>query len=206
MIRFDLTVSVLTMALILATGCNGGSTVAENPAEPAAAPAAASPATAAAPAAAAPAASSAAGAKTSEPAAQPAAAPRFALVIHEGRLWIYGAGSKDAAAFAKDGKPSDKHATKLIMGPTGPLTLKGESMELINEFVEKTSDFKLFVHDRALFAYAKDSKSLESLAKTGKPSDKHATKFGRAVTGPLIVKGDDVPTIDKFLAIVGAGL
>lgn len=59
--------------------------------------------------------------------------PGFWTKAHDGRLWVFRAGSKDLAAFQKSGEPA-RQVTRIGAGPNG-MTLKSSDAAVIDAYV-----------------------------------------------------------------------
>lgn len=65
--------------------------------------------------------------------ASPYDKPGFATEMHDGRLWVFQAGSKDHANFKAHGEPA-KVVTRIGEGPNG-LTIKSNDGKVIDAYL-----------------------------------------------------------------------
>lgn len=130
-----------------------------------------------------------------EPGVGPHAKPGFVTIDEDGRLWIFRAGSKELAAFKKDGELA-KQVVLISSGPGG-VTVKGPDRETILAYLAACPGFETLLEDGRIWAFKSGSKELTAFRKDGEFA-KHITRIG---VGPLgvTVKAPDAETLDLYL-------
>jgi hypothetical protein len=124
--------------------------------------------------------------------------PGFVTFLEDGRLWVFRAGSKDLAAFEKDGE-LEKHVTRIHAGPRG-MTIKGPDNETVVDFMTKRDGFETIVEDGRLWVFRAGSKDLAAFKKDSELA-KHVTRIHAGPLG-MTLKAPDAETLDAYLKAV----
>ncbi len=127
--------------------------------------------------------------------AGPFAKPGFVTELVDGRLWVFHAGSDALADFRAKGEPA-KLATRPGAGPQG-LTVKGEDLETINEYLCTRDGFAVDIVDGRLWVFRRPSKDWDAYQAAGEPA-KHITRIGAGPMG-MTIKAPDGETITEYL-------
>ncbi len=130
------------------------------------------------------------------PGAPDAGAAAFEERWHDGRLWVFRAGSKELARFDKDGELA-KHVIRPRAGPGG-VTLKAPDADTILAYVARRPGFVTEVHDGRLWVFKAGAKELERFRKDGELA-KHVVRPGAGPLGATL-KAPDAETLDAYLA------
>jgi len=121
--------------------------------------------------------------------------PGFVTLEEDGRLWVFKEGSKELAAFERDGELT-KHIIRVGAGPKGT-TLKAPDADTLLAYLAAKAGFVTLVEEGRLWVFAADSKELAEFRKHGELA-KHITRIG-AGPGGVSLKAPDVDTLEKYL-------
>ncbi len=132
----------------------------------------------------------------------PAAAPRtrgpfdrdgFAVFEREGRLWVFPAGSEEAAQFEAGDEPS-----KTVTRVTPTRTYRSTEDQHVLAYVAQRPGFATQVVDRRIWVFRAGSAALAQFVETGDPSQRYTL----VNAGPLgmTVMSADRATLDEYLA------
>jgi hypothetical protein len=119
----------------------------------------------------------------------------FVTKIIDGRLWVFLAGTPEAADLA-NGEVSEKHVTRVGDGPLG-LTIKSADSETIDAYLTQKSGFETAMVDGRLWVFRVGSEEWNEF-KTNGPNDKHVTQVGVGPQG-MTVKAPDYETITDYM-------
>jgi len=127
-----------------------------------------------------------------------ASKPGFAVIVDDGRLWVFEEGSEDLAKMQAGGELA-KHVIRPKAGPAG-MTLKAPDSETIARYMAAAPGFVVEVEDGRLWVFRNGSEELKKYRESGELA-KHVI---RPKAGPLgmTVKAPDAETIDAYLASV----
>jgi hypothetical protein len=122
--------------------------------------------------------------------------PGFEVAAVDGRIWAFRAGSKEAAAFAKQGEPA-KSVTLVGEGPGGA-TVRGPDMDTVKAYVYSRPGFEVWLVDGRIWVLRAGSKEAAAFAKQGEPA-KSVTLVGEGPDG-LSVRAPDLATAEAYVA------
>jgi len=119
----------------------------------------------------------------------------FVAEQKDGQWWIFRSGSKELAAYRKDGPP-EKHVTRLNVPPL-KVTLKAPDAQTLDEYLVAKPGFVALYEDGRLWVFRTGSKELAEYKKNGELA-KHVTRI-KAGPGGVTIKGPDAATLDDYL-------
>jgi hypothetical protein len=122
--------------------------------------------------------------------------PGFVTREKDGRVWAFRTGSKDLAAYLKDGEPG-KSATLVGVGPGG-MTVRAPDLETGEAYVFSRPGFEVWVKQDRIWAFRAGSKEAAAFAKGEEPG-KGASLVGSGPDGRT-VRAPDLETADAYLA------
>jgi hypothetical protein len=94
--------------------------------------------------------------------------PGYKVIVDDGRLWVFEAGSQALADFEKHGEPA-KMVVLPGMGPKG-MTLKGTDRDVMLAYALTKPGYKVFVDDGRLWVFETGSQALADFEKHGEPA------------------------------------
>lgn len=119
----------------------------------------------------------------------------FATFERDGRLWVYRKGSKELEDFKKNG-PSDKHATRINVGPKG-MTVKAPDDATLVEYLVSKNGFKTIVKEGRVWIFKAGSPQWDEYQNQG-PPEKHVTRINAGPLG-MTIKAPTTETLDAYL-------
>lgn len=119
----------------------------------------------------------------------------FETKVMDDRLWVFSEGTREAENL-KNGEVSEKHLTRIGVGPMG-LTIKSSDRETIDDYLWSKPEFETAVIQDRLWVFRTNSEEWEQFITKG-ASDKHVTKIGVGTEG-LTVKAPDHETIVDYM-------
>jgi len=121
--------------------------------------------------------------------------PGFVTWEEEGRLWVFGLTSVDAADFVKSGDLA-KSVTRVGAGPNG-MTVRSSDTETIDAYLAAKPGFATFIVDGRLWVLVPGTEAHAEFLKSGEPA-KSVTRVGAGPNG-MTVRSGDTETIDAYL-------
>ena len=122
--------------------------------------------------------------------------PGFVTWVEDGRLWVFGLTSVDAADFVKSGDLA-KSVTRIAAGPNG-MSVRSSDAETIDAYLTAKPGFATFIVDGRLWVLVPGTEAHAEFLKSGEPA-KSVTRVGAGPNG-MTVRSGDIETIDAYLA------
>ena len=127
-------------------------------------------------------------------AVSPPAREGFVVEQKDGKWWVFHDGSKELAAFRKDGPPA-KHVTREV--PALKVTLNAPDAVTLDEYLVTRPGFVSLFEDGRLWVFKTGSKELAEYKKS-KELAKHVTRI-HAGPGKVTIKAPDLETLDAYM-------
>ena len=128
--------------------------------------------------------------------------PGFAVVGHDGRLWVFKRDSSAHKSFKSKGEPA-KRVTLVAAGPEGK-TLMGSDREVLEDFAAshkyRAPGFVVVSDDGRLWVFRQGSEHLASFVTKGEPA-KRVTLIGSGPSGKTLL-GADKEAMQAYAAAV----
>ncbi|MBI1311483.1 hypothetical protein GC176_09260 [bacterium] len=121
--------------------------------------------------------------------------PGFVTWEDDGRLWVFGLPSVDAADFVKSGDLA-RSVTRIAAGPEG-MTVRSSDTETIDAYLAVKTGFETFIVDGRLWVFRDGSEGLSEFKQTGEPA-MSVTRVGAGPNG-MTIRSVDGETIDAYL-------
>ncbi len=123
----------------------------------------------------------------------------FVVEQKDGKWWVFRDGSKELAAYRKEGPP-EKHVTRLNVPPF-KVTLKAPDGQTLDEYLVARPGFVTLFEAGRLWVFRSGSKELAEYKKNGELA-KHITRI-HAGPGGVTIKAPDAETLDGYLKVAG---
>ncbi len=125
--------------------------------------------------------------------------PGYVTEVHDGRLWVFLADSKDYKDFKTIGEPA-KIVTRIAAGPGG-MTIRSTEGAVIDGYLLSRPGYVAEVHDGRLWVFEAGSKDYKDFKTIGEPA-KIVTRIGAGPDG-MTIRSTEGAVIDGYLAADG---